>query len=42
MYKEKEIEAYFRLKIRSVEGLALKFTPVGFTGVPDRLVIGKG
>ena len=39
--REKDIEAYFRRKIKQLGGLALKFESPGFTGVPDRIVFMK-
>lgn len=37
--REKTIEAKLVQTVRSMGGLALKFTSPGFDGVPDRLVL---
>lgn len=36
---EKNIEKYLRLKIKRLDGLALKFVSPGFTGVMDRICL---
>ena len=40
--REKTIEAKLVQTVRSMGGLALKFTSPGFDGVPDRLVLLPG
>ena len=37
--REKVIEQKFREAVRQKGGLALKFSPAGFDGMPDRLVL---
>ena len=39
MVSEKEIEAYLRIRIKKLGGVAYKFTSPGNDGVPDRLVL---
>ncbi|MDU2112388.1 MAG: VRR-NUC domain-containing protein, partial [Clostridiales bacterium] len=36
---EKEIEAYLRIRIKKLGGIAYKFTSPGNDGVPDRIVL---
>lgn len=40
--REREIETYFRQKVKQIGGMALKFVSPGFTGVPDRLIVLPG
>lgn len=40
--REKEIEDYLRLKIKTLGGRAYKFVSPGNAGVPDRLVLLPG
>ena len=40
--REKTIEAKLVKNVRSMGGLALKFSSPGFDGVPDRLVLLPG
>lgn len=37
--REKTLEHKFVMEVKSVGGLALKFTSPGFDGMPDRLVL---
>ena len=39
MKREKEIEEKLRLSVRAHGGIALKFTSLGFDGMPDRLIL---
>lgn len=39
MISEKEIEAYLRVRIKKLGGIAYKFTSPGNDGVPDRIVL---
>lgn len=39
MISEKELEAYLRIRIKKLGGVAYKFTSPGNDGVPDRLVL---
>ena len=39
MVSEKEIEAYLRIRVKKLGGIAYKFTSPGNDGVPDRLVL---
>lgn len=36
---ESQIERYFCKKIKQLGGIALKFSPAGTAGMPDRLVL---
>lgn len=40
--QEKRLEKMLREKIKTVGGLALKFTSPGYTGVPDRIILLPG
>ena len=40
--REKTLEQKFRAAVKTVGGLALKFTSPGFDGVPDRLALLPG
>ncbi len=40
--REKTIEQKFVMEVKRVGGLALKFTSLGFDGVPDRLALLPG
>jgi len=40
--REKQIENKLRQAVKTIGGLALKFTSPGFDGVPDRLVLLPG
>ena len=42
MIREREIEAYFVEQCKLRGWLPLKFVSPGYTGVPDRIVIGWG
>ena len=37
--REKTIEQKFRAAVKAAGGLAVKFTSLGFDGVPDRLAL---
>ena len=39
MISETEIEAYLRIRIKKLGGIAYKFTSPGNDGVPDRIVL---
>lgn len=39
MLREKEIEAYLRIRIKKLGGIAYKFTSPGNDGVPDRIIL---
>lgn len=39
MKREKEIEEKLRLSVKAHGGIALKFTSLGFDGMPDRLIL---
>ena len=40
--REKTIEQKFRAAVKAAGGLAVKFTSLGFDGVPDRIVLLHG
>lgn len=37
--RESTIEAYLRERVKALGGVALKLSPAGFAGLPDRLVL---
>lgn len=39
---EKDIEEYLRLGVKKLGGVAFKFTSLGNSGVPDRLIVMPG
>ena len=40
--RERSVERYLREKVKQAGGWAIKLTPVGTAGVPDRIVIWPG
>lgn len=39
---ESEVESHFRNQVKKLKGLCLKLTILGFTGMPDRMVLMPG
>ena len=42
MLRETDVERFLVRKVREAGGLALKFTPPGWAGAPDRIVLLPG
>lgn len=36
---EKSIESYLKKRVKEKGGIAIKFVPLAFTGLPDRIVL---